>query len=424
MRDWTKRKMPDRFLDAIRVRAYGEDGDAFSSYGKLGGPGTSGAGVVVSGPAVPRQDEAQAAPNGMVPFRRATTFRTSRLQTTTRTMLTSSIIVDETLEGTGFASAINLEVVCTTAANAAATAFQEDGPWSALDTVVFRDNNGELFNLSGFHLYLLNLYTGFLPGGLHSASADTTIWQKVTGAGATGGSFRFHLYVPLAINRRSLIGVVGNQDQAVKFSLRTDLAASTAVYSTAPTALGSVNIKRTYENYAVPQPVNAEGDAQEQLPPYWGALHFGTQSVNAYLPTGGSKINHYLPRIQNTIRVLVLVLRSNGSRATAEANLPTEISFLLGDTNIFTEDVNYRRRVMLDRFGFDALAGVIAYDFITDIWLRAGAELGYDYLWANGLPNARFDLTYPSGFGSTNNSLTIITDDLVVPDNVNIYAGM
>jgi hypothetical protein len=36
--------------------------------------------------------------------------------------------------------------------------------------------------------------------------------------------------------------------------------------------------------------------------------------------------------------------------------------------------------------------------------------------------NAQFQITYPAGIGSTANSLTVITDDLVIPPTVDIYA--
>lgn len=365
--------------------------------------------------------EEGAQPGSMVPFRRATTFRTNRLQTTSATVTASQQNIEETIEGSGYVFGIDLDVRCVTAGNAAATAFQEDGPFSAIANVVFRDVNGELVNLSGFHLYLANLYGGwkrYLPSG----STDTLIYQATTGAGATGGSFRFHLFVPVGLNRRSLLGILGNQDRAQRYSLKSDLAASTAIYSTAPTAAGTVTVERAYENYAVPAAMNAAGQPQEQFPKDFGVLSYLTQSVSPSAPQGGATVNHYLARLGNTIRCLILVLRSNGSRTTAEANLPTLIQFQLGDTPLFSESPAYRRNLMRERYGFDAPAGVFVYDFITDIVGRAGDELGDDYIWTNGLVNAQFQITYPTGFGAANNSLTVITSDMQIPADVDIYS--
>jgi hypothetical protein len=361
-------------------------------------------------------------PGGRIPFRRATTRRVSLIDQTVAALTTSQQPIEVQIEGSGYMSGVRLDVYATTSGNAANVAFTEDAPYSAIASVVLRDVNGELVNLSGYDLYLANLYGGWLGYQLDSASTDTKIFNKITGSGSTGGSFRFGLLVPTAINDRDLIGIVGNQDRAQKYSLRTDLAASSAIYATAPTTLPNVTIDRYYESYAVPAATNANGAAQEQIPPKFGVLHFLTRSVSPSVPQGGATVNHYLQRLGNTIRFMVLVFRSNGTRANAENNLPTRISFKLGDVPIFNETPAYRRRVMYERYGFDAPPGVLVYDALQDFAKLAGYELGEDYWWTNGLNNAQFEITYPSGFGGANNSLTIITDDLLVPPGVDIYA--
>lgn len=383
--------------------------------------------VAVGGPVTQVQEPT---PGSSIPFRRATTFRTSQLVPTSQLITTASQQVDIVIEGSGYIYGIDLHYNATTAANAAVTAFQEDGPWSAGDTIVLRDVNGELINVSGYHLRLVNLYAGYVgfrnaePVRAETApSADTAnIFNLVTGNGATGGTFRFHTFIPCGLNRRDLRGILGNQDRAQKYSLRTDIAASTSIYSTAPTTLPTLNIERTYENYAVPAAANANGSPQMQYPDDFGILHYVTQATNPSPPVGGSTVNHFLSRLGNTVRLLVLTFRQNGSRSTAETNQPTKVQFNLGDTPIFVESYAYRRMLMWRRYGFDAPNGVLVYDFMTDIIGHAGDELGDDYLFTNGLVNAQFQVTYPTAFGSTNNSLTVITDDLVIPPTVDIYA--
>jgi hypothetical protein len=382
--------------------------------------------IAVGGPITQVQDQS---PGKSVPFRRATTFRTAQLQTSSALITAGAQQVDVVIEGSGYIYGIDLHVFATTAANALNTAFNEDGPWNAIDTVVFRDVNGELVNVTGFHLRVMNLYAGYVTFKDAPVTTETNpstdtanIFNKVTGAGATGGSFRYHLFVPCGLNRRDLRGILGNQDRAQKYSLRTDIAASGTVYGTAPTTLPTQNIERMYENYAVPSAANANGAPQAQYPDDFGILHYTTQSVSPTAPQGSATINHFLARLGNTIRGMGLVIRVNGSRATAEANLPTRIQFNLGDTPLFVETVAYRRMLMYRRYGWDAPAGVLFYDFMTDIIAVAGSELGDDYLFTNGLVNAQFQITYPAGVGSTNNSLTVLTDDLVIPPTVDIYA--
>jgi hypothetical protein len=228
--------------------------------------------------------------------------------------------------------------------------------------------------------------------------------------------------VPVGTNRRDIIGLLGNQDRAMRYQLRTDIAPSASIYSTAPSVAPDVTIRRTYHSFAVPGATNANGARQQQVPDKFGVLHYTTMNRNVAVPAGASTVNHPLARLGNTIRTLILVLRSNGSRATAETNAPSLITFKLGDVPIFSETPQHRRYLMFQRFGFDAPSGVYVYDAIADFFLRASYEYGEDYWWTNGLVNAQFEIAYPTGFGSTNNSLTIITDDLQVPAGLDLYA--
>lgn len=390
----------------------------------------------VGGPGVPQAQANE--PGSAIPFTRATTYRAQAQDTTgPQAMTAAQQAVEITMQGSGYAYGLDIDVQCVTAANIAAVAYNEDAPWNSLASVIFKDVQGELVNLDGFSLRLANLYCGYVtnredtpstaataaatPGVL--GSLDTGVFQQIGTAVATGGSFRFHLWLPIATNRRDMIGLLGNQDRAMRYQLRTDLAASGSVYSVAPTALGNVTIRRTYHSMTVPDEKNGNGASQERVPPKFGILHFTTKNRNVGIPAGGSTVNHPLARIGNTIRVLILVLRSNSSRATAETNKPTLITFKIGDVPIFSETPDQRRRIMYQRFGFDAPSGVYVFDAITDFVLAAGAELGEDFYWTNGLVNAQFEITYPSGFGSTANSLDVITDDLQVPEEIDFYAA-
>lgn len=391
----------------------------------------------VGGPEVPAAQANE--PGGMIPFRRATTYRTQQIDTTAIAspgLTAAQQNIEITVQGSGYVYGIDLDVEVVTAGNAAAVAYVEDAPWSALASVVFRDVQGELVNLDGFSLRLANLYCGYkiaredTPSTATTAvatagvtgSLDTNIWQLRGTAVATGGSFRFHVWVPVATNMRDLIGILGNQDRAMRYQLRTDLAPIASIYSVNPTAQGAVTIRRTYHSFAVPGARNANGAQQQQVPDKFGVLHYTTKNRNVGVPQGGSTVNHPLARLGNTIRTLILVLRSNGSRATAETNAPSLITFKLGDVPIFSESPAHRRKLMYDRFGFDAPAGVYVYDALTDFAMRAGYELGEDYWWTNGLVNAQFEITYPAGFGAANNSLDVITDDLQVPQGIDLYA--
>lgn len=363
------------------------------------------AAVQMQGPAV------TPAQRTTIPFRQATVERVEILPSETLNMTAGAQRIERNVEGSGYVYSILLDVVCTTAANAANVAFTEDAPWSALDTVVFRDVNGEILNLAGINLFLANIINRNYANRWVDQSTLTNL--GTTGAVGAGGSFSFMLEIPVGTNRRDLTGVLGNQDRAQKYQLRTDLAASGSVYGTAPTTLGSVVINKYYNNYSVPQPTSPSGAPQNIYPPSYGTLHFTTQSISEASPIGGATVNHFLRRIGNTIRWVALVFRSNGSRATADANAPTSIRFKIGEDTLFNETYRYRRAVMYQRFGFDFPAGVLVYDAMHDFDNGAGTELGDDYWHTQAIVNAQFQIAYPGGYGSTNNSLTFVVDDLI-----------
>lgn len=380
--------------------------------------------VAIAGPEVPRSEAGRPQSVGqMVPFRRATTRRSQINVVSTGTVTASQQNIQETIEGTGYMTGIVIEVDITTAGNALDVAYQEDAPWAAIASIILSDTTGESFNLTGFDAYLLNKYGGwYTHGTLESGSSDANIYSLTSGTGATGGSLKFFLRVPTAINNRNFLGALGNQDRALKYQLRTDFAASGNIYSTAPTTAGALTINRYYESLTVPPPTNSHGVQQEIMPQKFGVHHFATRTVAEAPPQGGTTVNHQLRRLNNTIRTIILVFRENGSRASAEANMPTRISLKLGDMLVLEDTTAYRRKVMYERFGYDADDGVLVYDWLTDVMHQAGSEFGLDYLWTGGLVNAELQITYPSGFGSTNNSLVIITSDLIIPDGVDFYA--
>lgn len=351
--------------------------------------------------------------NRTIPFRTATTERVAILPSEVSvTMTANENPIQRTIDGSGYLFGIRLRVVSTTAGNAATVAFAEDGPWSALSSVILEDVNAQLVNLTGYDLYVANLAMKNYVVRFLDQSTNTNLFQTITGAGATGGSFTFTIEVPVGTNRRDLRGVLGNQDRAQKYLIRTNLAGSAAVFTTPPTTLGTTTVEKYYENYSIPLPTAPNGASQEVIPPDFGTIHYLTATLSDAPPLGGSVVNHYLRRIGNTVRWIALVFRSNSSRSTAETNFPTNIAFKVGEDTLFNETWNYRKSLMYDRYGFDFPNGVLVYDTLHDFAASAGFEIGDDYWHTQALVNAQFIITYPAGFGSTANSLKIITDDL------------
>lgn len=367
--------------------------------------------VMMQGPAV------TSGPGGgqqqpLIPFRRATVERSTVLPGESVPLGAAYTSIERTIEGTGFLYAVRLGFSAVTSGNAATVVFAEDAPWNALGLITLRDPNGELVNVpNGYYLYLANLAQKNYANRWLDQSTQSVLTAGV--GGGLGGSFTQYLDVLVGTNRRDLTGIVGNQDRSVKYTLRTDINPGSLIYATPPTALPTLNLGKWLETYSVPLPVGPNGVQQQVLPDGYGTLHFTTVTTSDTAPLGGSTGNHYLRRIGNTIRFIILVFRSNLLRANAETNAPSLITFKVGDDTLFTETWQNRKTKMYERYGFDWPAGVLIYDALHDFSSDAGFELGDDYLHTQALVNAQFQVTYPAGFGSTGNSLVFLTDDLV-----------
>lgn len=355
------------------------------------------------------------------PFRGATIERTDQLDNKVYTMTTLDQLVEIQIPGRGYIYGLDIQYQGVTSGNSANVTFTEDGPYSSQTQVQFRDVNATLQDNDPWTQKQVSKYGGWELFN-NESSADTLIWSKTTGTGGTGGSYNFHLRYPIALNRRNLWALQGNQDRSQTYWTRSNIPASGTIYGTAPTTLPNVTQVRTYESYIVPNATDALGNPQETYPPFFGIIPFITRSTSPQPPAGGGVANHILQRISTTVRLMVLILRSNGTRANAEANQPTLIVMKVGDQPFFNETPAYRRKLMYDRYGFDAPSGVYVYDLLHDFAAVAGAEYGNDWYWTQNLVQWEFDITYPSGFGTTNNSLVVCTSDMTIPNGMALYA--
>lgn len=360
--------------------------------------------------------------NNMVPFRSATVERVNILPSESQLLTAVAQRIERNVEGAGFLYGILLDLQGTASANTVGTnvAFAEDGPWNALAAVVLKDVNGETVNLGGFETYVENVIA-WQGKGLDWTSSSH--WSTQVGNGSSAGNFHIAYRVPAGINRRDLVGILGNQDRAQKFSLRTDINGSGQLFATAPaTTQPTIGVKKYYENYTVPLPQGPTGQQQQVLPDFYGTLHFATIMTSETVPQGGSTTTHFLRRIGNTVRAIVPILRSGSGatpRATANANMPSSITFKAGDDTLFFEDTDYRQWINFERYGIEVdggpglFNGVLCYENLHDFTGYIAAELGDDYYHTNALVNAQFQFAMPSGFGTTSNSLNFLTDDMI-----------
>jgi hypothetical protein len=383
----------------------------------------------------------------VVPFRVATTERNELVLNLTNLTALATAVGEQTVEnqipGSGYLYGLYLEAIINSGTNSATVVWAEDAPFSLVSQVSLRDVTGPIIDtMDGFSLYWMSRYggwtavapdfTSFIPPTVATAalpayaSSDTNVANIVPGAVATAGTARFHLKVPVALNRRTLLGLQGNQDRAQAYVLRTNVAPTGSFYRTPPTTPQAPVYKVHYESYAVPNAQNNQGIQNQVIPPFYGVIPYITKSVNANAPIANSTVNHYLQRLNTTIRTIMLVARANNGVATAradmEAQLPSNVQFKVGNQVIYNETVQARRKLMFDRYGFDAPAGVLVYDRIHDFSNLAGSELGFDWIWAQNIVDAQFQISY-GNFTPSTPSLTVVTSDMVVPEGMNLLAA-
>lgn len=214
----------------------------------------------------------------------------------------------------GWLRRIILTVTGTTAANAAAVAYNADGVFYALQQLSLLSPNGDtIINIiDGFTLYALNKYGAFATGR-YDPVADPT-YSAQTGAGATGGSFKFNIRIPVELDSRDAFCALKNMAANQSFLLQFSLASTTQLYSVAPTTAPSVVINAIMEYWNKPADSNSDGVPQAQEPVGSGSVSLIQTQTPAIV--AGAQQNIQLINVGNTIRFVLFILRTAGGVRT------------------------------------------------------------------------------------------------------------
>jgi hypothetical protein len=319
------------------------------------------------------------------------------------------------LSPSGYLRGLFLLVECTTAGNAAAVAYQEDGPFNVLSSIRFLDTNSHpmLGTLTGYDLYLVNKYGGYAFQGDAEASVEYT---AVTGAGGTGGSFSFVLFLPVETVLRNALTSQLNKSGAAQFSLEMFVAATTTVYSVVPTTPGSIRVRTTLASWLDPEPDDAMGNPVQQDPPllnstqYWHKQNYSVLASAQFTRLQG---------IDGLLRMLLFVARRAAStRANGETDWPDPVS-LKYEEAFLIQSRNRRlyRWLIAQTYGYDAAAeaskgrdnGVYpVWEWMQDLNLKPGGELSRSYLPMSSASNLELQGTWASAV-----SLDVLVNKMV-----------
>lgn len=307
-------------------------------------------------------------------------------QTVTQTTSTQSLTPYE-FQVDGYLSGAIIRVTATTASNAATVAFQADGPFSVLQSVIVEDIGGKqiLGPLDGWKLYVLNRFGGFV----YNADAKANgVYTATAGSGGTGGSYRFTLRVPIQVRRRDALGSLPNRNASATFKLKLTINTIASVYSTAPTNAASINVQVAQQGWATSDNRDYKGNGVSPTPNGVGSLLY-TDLETIQLSSGA--FNQRMSTFGGLLRVLIFELRdSTGSRAQGEADFPSLFEMEIDKVKCFSRSPITWEHLMSEDWGTTSSAesltatnvkpdGVYVLHWLDDFGLMPGAENGFRY---------------------------------------------
>lgn len=331
----------------------------------------------------------------------------------------------------GWARRIRLTVTGVTTGNAAAVAFNNDGPFNVLQQISMLTPNGDalISVIDGFTLAMINKY-GAHGTGRYDPVADPT-YSAVTGAGANGGSFKFTLNIPAEIDGRDAFCAIQNMAANQSYLLQLSLNAIAGLYTTAPTTPPVVTIVPVLEYWSSPAPVNADGNPQSVAPVSAGSYSILQTQQPPIVP--GSQQNIQFINVGNTIRYELFILRTAAGVRT-EVDWPNATNFYVNTDPWFYKTKDQWRSQMAQEYDFTGgLAAVptlntldngvyILTDFMNDGASGSGNVDGSSNrnMYLNTLSNTGFNVEAVN-WGATAASLLVVTNAIRVPSPQALY---
>lgn len=322
------------------------------------------------------------------PFVTGTRTLESEVYTATATQTTGTqALTPYEFQVDGYLSGANIRVTATTSSNAATVAFQADGPFSVLQSVIVEDIGGKqvLGPLDGWKLYVLNRFGGFV---YNSDAKGNGVYTATAGSGTTGGSYRFTLRVPIQVRRRDAMGSLPNRNASATFKLKITLNTIASVYSTAPTNAASINVQVQQHGWATSDNRDYKGNGVSPTPNGVGSLLY-TDVETIQLSAGA--FNQRMSTFGGLLRVLIFELRdSTGSRAQGEADWPSLFEIEIDKVKAFSRSPLTWEHLMSEDYGTNSTAesltaantkpdGVFVLHWLDDFGLQPGAENGFRY---------------------------------------------
>lgn len=310
----------------------------------------------------------------------------------------------------GYLRSLWFDINVTGGKGTAAT-YLGDAPFSLLEQITLLDTNGApIFGpLSGYNAFLANLYGGYVYQQDPRSAASYN-------AGATVGTMRFQLRIPLEISHHDGTGCIGNQNASAPYRMRITVAAEKSVYNKKPEEAMEVNITPVLEAWSLPNAVDALGRPQAQLPPNYGTVQYWSERNQSGIVEGNNPVQ--VLRVGNLIRNILFIGRETSPTGTRSDNvIPTNPILNWDARQLFNEPAQYRQTRSYEPLEsiptLGRPAGVAAYTWDRTNQDRAGDDK--PWLWLPTTESTRLELT---GSWKTAGVVQVLVND-VAPAEVN-----
>jgi hypothetical protein len=292
-------------------------------------------------------------------------------------------------------------------------ALSEKGPFALLRRVRYQIGSGtELFNVSGFGTYLVNLFQKYQWEPDDGQIADTTAATLLYRAGVASGAnlWDFFIEIPVVPNDRDLTGLILLQAEGTVTNLLLEWQVAGGATADFPVVLTGnatasfVGEARCYlETFTVP----AETDSQAPL----DQVHQIIERIDPITSTGEMAIRLLE---ENTYLRIIHSIEVNGALSTVAVD---SMKFRYNLTDV-PYDVAQQMKLYLQRrsYGKDFPKGTYFWDFFDQGYPNYGGDR--DLVMASGLAQLESMITIASGtvLGSNNNLVRTITQQLIAVD--------
>jgi hypothetical protein len=360
-------------------------------------------------PAQKPTGKAQAAPPPARPFRAGVqSMEDAQYDNSYQLTAGTHDMPDFNLNGDGFLRGIWCLFEGVTAGNAATVTFAQNGPFNVIDTIQFLDTSGRptLGPFDGYTLAQVDKWGSYFN---QNDPRRDTVYNAVAGAGSTGGSFTFLLYIPIEIVSRDGLGSLVNKNTAVPYKVKLRFAATATAYGTPPTTAPTVRARMVQDNWWEPEPADAKGHPLTQKPPQVNTTQFWASNNYQGLGVGALPGQQLSTGLGYPLRNIIFMLTDSlNSRVNGESSWPDPVTLTVEKNQLFVRAKNIWKSRISKAYDLKSISGtndvadalengVYPLWFTQDFVGQPGMELRNGYLITRGGQNFLFTGTLLAG---------------------------